>query len=155
MESSEAGLPKTQVEAMTKREKDRYIQSNPVSQKLGQDARANWLKGVPHHWMLDWSTPFPLFVADAKGATLTDADGHTYDDFCLGDTGSMFGHSPEPVAKAIAAGANSGVFLVICLLAMIALPIVGAVLVRGVRPARRRCGRRTSRTRRSAARTTR
>ena len=76
MESSEAGLPKTQVEAMTKREKDRYIQSNPVSQKLGQDARANWLKGVPHHWMLDWSTPFPLFVADAKGATLTDVDGH-------------------------------------------------------------------------------
>ncbi|WP_303980453.1 aspartate aminotransferase family protein [Dongia mobilis] len=108
MELSEAGLPKAQVEAMTKRETDRYIQSNPISQQLGEAARANWIKGVPHHWMLDWSTPFPLFVADAKGATLTDADGHTYDDFCLGDTGSMFGHSPEPVAKAIAAQASHG-----------------------------------------------
>ena len=25
-----------------------------------------------------------------------------YDDFCFGDTGSMFGHSPEPIAEAIA-----------------------------------------------------
>ncbi len=40
------------------------------------------------------------------------------------------------IGMLVAAGANSGVFLVICLLAMIALPIVGAVLVRGVRPAR-------------------
>jgi len=47
------------------------------------------------HWMLDWGTPFPLFVAAAKGATLTDADGHGYADFCLGDTGAMFGHSAE------------------------------------------------------------
>lgn len=93
---------------MIKRETDRYIQANPISRQLGQDARKNWVKGVPHHWMLDWSTPFPLFVADAKGATLTDADGHSYDDFCLGDTGSMFGHSPEPVAKAIAAQADHG-----------------------------------------------
>ena len=54
MELSEAGLPRAQVEAMTKRETDRYIQSNPTSQKLGVDARANWIKGVPHHWMLDW-----------------------------------------------------------------------------------------------------
>lgn len=108
MESSEAGLSKAQVETVTKREKDRYIQSNPISQKLGEDARANWLKGVPHHWMLDWSTPFPLFVADARGAILIDVDGHSYDDFCLGDTGSMFGHSPEPVAKAIAAQSSHG-----------------------------------------------
>lgn len=108
MASLEAGLPMKQVDAMIKRERDRYIQSNPVSRKLGEDARRNWVKGVPHHWMLDWSTPFPLFVADARGTTLTDADGHVYDDFCLGDTGSMFGHSPEPVARAIAAQASHG-----------------------------------------------
>lgn len=108
MASLEAGLPTKQVDAMIKRETDRYIQSNPISQQLGIDARKNWVKGVPHHWMLDWSTPFPLFVADAKDATLTDADGHAYDDFCLGDTGSMFGHSPAPVARAIAAQAGRG-----------------------------------------------
>ncbi|XLM19607.1 aspartate aminotransferase family protein, partial [Chromobacterium piscinae] len=32
----------------------------------------------------------------------TDVDGHVYVDFCLGDTGAMFGHSPAPVAQAIA-----------------------------------------------------
>ena len=30
------------------------------------------------------------------------------DDFCLGDTGSMFGHSPAPVAKAIRHQATRG-----------------------------------------------
>lgn len=108
MELTEAGLPRAQVEAMTRREKDRYVQGNPVSRQLGLDARRNWIKGVPHHWMLDWSTPFPLFVADASGATLTDVDGHAYDDFCLGDTGSMFGHSPAAVAEAIARQSSHG-----------------------------------------------
>ena len=45
--------------------------------------------------------PFPMLVEEAKGARLTDIDGVKFDDFCLGDTGSMFGHSPKPVAKAI------------------------------------------------------
>ena len=42
------------------------------------------------HWMLDWGTPFPIHVASAKGSRLDDVDGHSYDDFCFGDTGSMF-----------------------------------------------------------------
>ena len=54
------------------------------------------------HWMLDWGTAFPIFVKEAQGAHLTDIDGHDYEDFCLGDTGSMFGHSPEPIAQALA-----------------------------------------------------
>jgi len=29
-------------------------------------------------------------------------DGFDYSDFCLGDTGAMFGHAPEPVARALA-----------------------------------------------------
>ena len=47
------------------------------------------------HWMADWPTPFPLFVAEAKGAHFKDVDGHAYVDFCLGDTGAMFGHAPD------------------------------------------------------------
>ena len=60
------------------------------------------------HWMADWPTPFPLFVAEANGARFKDADGNTYVDFCLGDTGSMFGHSPPPVADAIREQAGRG-----------------------------------------------
>jgi glutamate-1-semialdehyde 2,1-aminomutase len=47
-------------------------------------------------------------VAEARGATITDVDGHRLDDFCLGDTGSMFGHSPPPVARAIRRQAGRG-----------------------------------------------
>ena len=108
MPSMEAGVSTQAVEAMLKRETDRFVQSNPTSQKLAAEAKKHWLNGVPMHWMLDWSTPFALFVADAKDATLTDVDGHHYDDFCLGDTVSMFGHSPPAVAKAIAEQSTHG-----------------------------------------------
>jgi len=96
------------VDAMLKRERDRFLQANPTSAKLGEQAKPHWNRGVPMHWMLDWSTPFPLFAREAKGATLTDVDGHAYDDFCLGDTGSMFGHSPEPVVQAIVEQSRRG-----------------------------------------------
>ena len=72
------------------------------------EAARHWHRGVPFHWMLDWGTPFPLFVDRAQGAELWDVDGHRFDDFCLGDTGSMFGHSPPPVAEAIARQASRG-----------------------------------------------
>jgi glutamate-1-semialdehyde 2,1-aminomutase len=52
--------------------------------------------------------PFPFLVAEAHGATLRDVDGNEYADFCLGDTGSMFGHSPPAVAEAIARQASRG-----------------------------------------------
>ncbi|MBL9096704.1 MAG: aminotransferase class III-fold pyridoxal phosphate-dependent enzyme, partial [Alphaproteobacteria bacterium] len=60
------------------------------------------------HWMADWPTPFPLFVAEANGARFRDVDGNAYVDFCLGDTGTMFGHSPAPVAAAIREQASRG-----------------------------------------------
>jgi len=61
------------------------------------------------HWMCDWATPFPLYVESAKGAKLTVVDGYEYDDFCLGDTPSMFGHARPELAAAIAKQAGEGV----------------------------------------------
>lgn len=90
------------IEAMIANERDRFVSANPRSATLAREAARHWHRGVPFHWMLDWGTPFPLFAERAQGAELWDVDGHRYDDFCLGDTGSMFGHSPEPVAQAIA-----------------------------------------------------
>jgi glutamate-1-semialdehyde 2,1-aminomutase len=60
------------------------------------------------HWMRDWPMPFPIVVERAKGATITDIDGNQLDDFCLGDTGSMFGHSPVVVSKAVRRQAKRG-----------------------------------------------
>jgi glutamate-1-semialdehyde 2,1-aminomutase len=50
-----------------------------------------------------------VFVADARGAHFTDADGHEYVDLCLGDTGAMTGHSPRPAVQAIAEQAAHGI----------------------------------------------
>ncbi|MTV37481.1 aspartate aminotransferase family protein [Duganella radicis] len=97
-----AGLDWQRVQAMAAAERASYIARNPESARLAQEAGRHLLFGVPMHWMSDWSTPFPLTVREASGARFRDADGHAYVDFCLGDTGAMFGHAPQPVAQAIA-----------------------------------------------------
>ncbi|MFT3665636.1 aspartate aminotransferase family protein [Piscinibacter sp.] len=94
--------------ALHERERRRYVETHPRSVALaGQDAR-HYLFGVPLHWMRDWPTPATLHVARAEGHRLWCADGHAYLDFCLGDSGAMFGHSPAPVARAIAEQAQHG-----------------------------------------------
>ena len=92
---------------MREREITRFIAANPKSKAHATSAQG-WFQGVPFHWMLDWSSPFPIVAQEACGATLTSIDGQVFDDFCLGDTASMFGHSPAPLAKAIAAQAGQG-----------------------------------------------
>jgi len=87
--------------AMIEAERTRFAERHPLSKAMAEKAGAHFPGGVPLHWMLDWETPFPLFVNSALGSTVVDVDGHTYVDFCLGDTGAMFGHSPAPVARAI------------------------------------------------------
>jgi glutamate-1-semialdehyde 2,1-aminomutase len=54
------------------------------------------------------STPFPIVAESGSGATLTSIDGQLFDDFCLGDTASMFGHSPAPLSTAISEQAGQG-----------------------------------------------
>ena len=89
-------------------EADRYRATHPRSAALAAAAQPHWLYGLPMHWMRDWPLPHPLFVSRAQGAELWCADGHRYADFCLGDTGAMFGHSPPAVARALAAQAAAG-----------------------------------------------
>ncbi|XXF09935.1 aspartate aminotransferase family protein [Pseudomonas sp. D2-3] len=104
---SPSGINDKAVETFAARERERFLQRNPKSVELAKRARKSLFGGVPMHWMSDWSMPSALFVSHAKGARFHDVDGHAYIDFCLGDTGSMFGHSPEPIAQAIAEqGAN-------------------------------------------------
>ncbi|MGV3583130.1 MAG: aspartate aminotransferase family protein [Methylophilus sp.] len=91
-----------------KREQASFAARMPRAQALAQQAQQHLLFGVPLHWMTDWSTPFSLYVANAQGAHFTDVDGHEYIDFCLGDTGAMFGHAPQAVAEAIQTQAHNG-----------------------------------------------
>lgn len=86
-----------------------FVAAHPRSRTLADQGRAAWRGGVPMHWMRDWASPFPIYVAHAKGARLCDADGIAYDDFCLGDTPSMFGHARPELHKALSAQAGEGV----------------------------------------------
>ena len=102
------GLNWAKTQQLFRTERAAFAAARPKSAALSERAAKHFLFGVPLHWMNDWSTPFSLYVDTAKGARFTDADGFNYTDFCLGDTGAMFGHAPEPVAKAVAAQALKG-----------------------------------------------
>ena len=102
------GVPAARIAALAAHEAARYAQARPRTQAALAAGGQRYLGGVPMHWMRDWPQPFPMLVARAKGAVIHDIDGHRIDDFCLGDTGSMFGHSPAPVARAIRAQAGRG-----------------------------------------------
>jgi glutamate-1-semialdehyde 2,1-aminomutase len=95
-------------EQLLLKERERYSALHPTSHLVAKQAAQHFLYGVPMHWMNDWGTPSPLFVESASGAHFICADGINYSDFCLGDTGAMFGHSPPAVAKSIAAQAQKG-----------------------------------------------
>jgi glutamate-1-semialdehyde 2,1-aminomutase len=83
------------------REGELFVSRNPRSRELHDAARATLLAGVPMSWMSMWPGGFPLYHDRASGSTIVDVDGHEYADFCLGDTGAMAGHSPEPTMRAI------------------------------------------------------
>ena len=82
-------------------ETTRYIDTHPQSSKNHQKALGPMVKGVPMIWMSKWPGPFPIYVDHAKGSHFTDVDGIDYTDFCLGDTGAMCGHAPDPTVKAV------------------------------------------------------
>lgn len=95
-ETRVGGVPAERIAAIRSREAERYAGARPRTRARLAAGAAPFLDGVPMLWMTDWPQPFPMLVAEAEGARLTDIDGNRLDDFCLGDTGSMFGHSPNP-----------------------------------------------------------
>ena len=86
---------------LSNREIALYESRTPKSCQLFKDAQKMLLNGVPMPWMGDWGTRYPMFVDCASGNRVIDVDGNGYIDFCLGDTGAMFGHSPEPTVLAV------------------------------------------------------
>ena len=103
-----SGISTAALHALLARERALYTQRNPKSQVQSAQAAQHLLFGVPLHWMNDWGTPFALQVASARGAHLLDVDGHRLADFCLGDTGAMFGHAPPVVTAALQRQATMG-----------------------------------------------
>ena len=89
-------------------EESRFLRLHPKSGGLFLQAKEVMPGGVPMSWMAKWPGAYPIFVDSAKGAHFTDVDGLEYIDLCLGDTGSMTGHSPGPTVDAINAQLGRG-----------------------------------------------
>jgi glutamate-1-semialdehyde 2,1-aminomutase len=83
-------------------ESAKYGHQRPLSSaRASRNSRGGFSGGVPMHWMRDWPQPFPMVIEAAQGNRLRDIDGNEIVDFCLGDTGAMFGHAPAPVMQAM------------------------------------------------------
>ncbi|WRZ95065.1 transaminase [Streptomyces sp. NBC_01007] len=93
-------MDRTRLQQLLARESAEAERRNPRSRAAYE--RADHLFGrVPMTWMNKTAGAFPRYLDTARGARITDIDGHEYIDFCLGDTGAMAGHSPEVVAEAV------------------------------------------------------
>jgi glutamate-1-semialdehyde 2,1-aminomutase len=90
-------------------ERETFAANHPRSKAAYEAARPHLLGGVPMTWMNLAAGGFPLYLDQARGARVTDLDGHEYVDFALGDTGAMAGHSPPATVEAIARQSARGI----------------------------------------------
>jgi len=98
-----------QLKRLKAREDERFIERTTKSKEAYDKAQEMLLNGVPSPWMGDWGTKHPIFLSTASGNRLTDIDGNQYIDFCLGDTGAMFGHSPEDTVEIVSKQVRQGI----------------------------------------------
>lgn len=102
-------IDRQRLKTLMEKERERFVKTHQKSEKLFERARKSLLGGVPMNWMSKWPGGFPVFVESAKGAKFTDVDNNTYVDLCLGDTGSMTGHSPETTVAAVTKQLQKGI----------------------------------------------
>ena len=67
-----AGVDGARVKAVFRDETKAFAATRPLSKALAAESAEGFHDGVPMHWMRDWPLPFPLVVAEARGAALTD-----------------------------------------------------------------------------------
>jgi glutamate-1-semialdehyde 2,1-aminomutase len=96
----ESRIDRVRLAHLAERERAVFAERHPRSAEAYAQA-GHLFGGVPMTWMNKTPAGFPVYVERAHGARITDIDGQEYIDFCLGDTGAMAGHSPEPVVAAV------------------------------------------------------
>ena len=104
-----AQVNRTRLRELRASEEQQFLDAHPRSLALFERAKSTLVGGVPMNWMQRWPGGIPIFVEEAGDAHFVDVDGHTYIDFCLGDTGAMTGHAPAATVDAIARQAARGI----------------------------------------------
>ena len=87
----------------------RYADANPQSLAAHREAAAHMPGGNTRSVL--YFAPFPLCFERGEGATLTDVDGHRYDDFLFEYTAAIYGHSHPDILAALHRAASEGVGL--------------------------------------------
>lgn len=101
-------INRQRIQALLEREKSAFEASHEKSRKLATKSTPHFIAGVQMPWLVEWESPFTVFVDKAKDTRITDVDGNVYIDLCLGDTGAMFGHSPDVLVDAVRDAADQG-----------------------------------------------
>ena len=95
-------IERERIAALARTRAERFAETHPRSREAHERAKGSLLSGVPMNWMTRWPGQFPVFFESAPGRRAVDVDGNVYADLCLGDTGAMTGHSPQPTVDAVA-----------------------------------------------------
>ena len=69
MTTASAELRPDPVSVLLDREQARFQRANPRSAEAWEEGRRHFLYGGPSHWMRRWAGGFPVYVAEARGAT--------------------------------------------------------------------------------------
>ena len=101
-------ISRKRIGTLLDREKKTFGESHATSKRLAEESAPHFLAGVQMPWLVEWESPFTVFVERAKGAQIVDVDGNEYIDLCLGDTGAMFGHSPDVLVAAVRDAVDRG-----------------------------------------------
>ena len=83
----------------TKSELDRYLEMTPQSRTKWEEA-SQYLPGGDSRNSIFWK-PYPIFIVDASGSRVMDADGVQRIDFINTMTTMILGHGPSPVVNAV------------------------------------------------------
>ena len=101
-------IDEAKIAELRQREDARFVAERPKSAKLIREARKCMPDGVPMAWMTSLYAHSPFFVKEAKGAYITDVDGHHYLDMNLADSSMACGYGLDVVADAISAQFRRG-----------------------------------------------
>jgi glutamate-1-semialdehyde 2,1-aminomutase len=78
---------------------EEYTRRFPESRRLHREARETLVDGGSHNLRL--IEPFPPRIREARGARLTDEDGHSILDFWQGHHANILGHNPPVISEAL------------------------------------------------------
>src|SRR5215203_5581281 len=119
-----SGVDRERVRSLKAAEDARFTAAHPRSAALLERGRTVMPNGVPMAWLVGSYHHLPMWIAEGKGAHITDVDGHTYADFNIADMSMFCGYAPEPLVRAVSEQiARGNQFL---------LPVEDAIVVSGL-----------------------